>query len=484
MWQAGRDGRLDLIADGLRDLVAEQDLAGHRRYAGITRLNLSGVLLWLGDVRDAASEAARAQVDLGGLESGSAEYVAAVAAEAKAVARLGHLDRANALIAAVLELPSRLGRDEACAESAEIRVDFGDVEEAASLLDMSGRSRHIAQYANLVAGGLALRRGDAPLAASFAKQLALVPCTDIAGLTRGQILRTRAARLADGSDQAKELEALQGLVDAQHSRPGESTAELLRAVMRDAPIHSEVVQLHPDDTYVLSQLAEEISDSLHKFSSEAMTVVRAEAVRRPARWATALRLTVSGSGTAAHHAVELLAEVGSEADASLLRALSTREKAIRPHAAALTRRLAPPVEIADLGTVEIRIDGAPVTRRLRRKVLGLLCFVSSRPGMASTRDEALDALWPDLTPSTAVNSLHQTIYFLRRLLKPDYKEGIGAGYLQFDGEVLSFDPALVKSASRRCWELIASWEGGDRGALEQLLRVYRGKFARDFAYED
>ena len=45
MWQAGRDGRLDLIAEGLRDLVAEQDLAGHYRYAGITRLNLAGVLL-------------------------------------------------------------------------------------------------------------------------------------------------------------------------------------------------------------------------------------------------------------------------------------------------------------------------------------------------------------------------------------------------------------------------------------------------------
>ena len=139
MWQAGRDGRLDLIAEGLRDLVAEQDLAGHYRYAGITRLNLAGVLLWLGDVRDAASTAARAQVDLGGFASGSAEYAAAVAAEAKSVARLGHLDRAEALIAAVLDLPSRLGRDEACAEAAEIKVDFGDVESAASLLG-PGRS--------------------------------------------------------------------------------------------------------------------------------------------------------------------------------------------------------------------------------------------------------------------------------------------------------------------------------------------------------
>ena len=69
MWEAGREGRLDKIADGLRDLAARQDVAGHQRYAGITRLNLSGVLLWLGDSQEAADAAARAQVDLGGRSS-------------------------------------------------------------------------------------------------------------------------------------------------------------------------------------------------------------------------------------------------------------------------------------------------------------------------------------------------------------------------------------------------------------------------------
>ena len=68
-----------------------------------------------------------------------------------------------------------------------------------------------------------------------------------------------------------------------------------------------------------------------------------------------------------------------------------------------------------------------------------MCFVTSRPGMACTRDEALDAIWPDLSPDTAVNSLHQTIYFLRRVFEPNYREGVSAGYLQFDGEVLTLD---------------------------------------------
>ena len=48
MWDAEHEGPLDSIADGLRDLAIRQSREGHHRYAGITRLNLAGVLLWLG----------------------------------------------------------------------------------------------------------------------------------------------------------------------------------------------------------------------------------------------------------------------------------------------------------------------------------------------------------------------------------------------------------------------------------------------------
>ena len=46
-----------------------QDAAGHIRYAGITRLNLAGILLWQGRPREAARVAARAEVDLGSSSS-------------------------------------------------------------------------------------------------------------------------------------------------------------------------------------------------------------------------------------------------------------------------------------------------------------------------------------------------------------------------------------------------------------------------------
>src|SRR5262249_16454460 len=66
MWHAQHEGDLETVAADLRELAIEQDAAGHLRYAGITRVNLSSVLTWLGDYQDALDVAASAQVDLGG----------------------------------------------------------------------------------------------------------------------------------------------------------------------------------------------------------------------------------------------------------------------------------------------------------------------------------------------------------------------------------------------------------------------------------
>ena len=61
---------------------------------------------------------------------------------------------------------------------------------------------------------------------------------------------------------------------------------------------------------------------------------------------------------------------------------------------------------------------------------------------------------------------------------------MSAGYLQFDGDVLTLDKALVDAESRRCWRLVASVRRGDIAAVEELVAAYRGTYALDFAYED
>ncbi len=195
----------------------------------------------------------------------------------------------------------------------------------------------------------------------------------------------------------------------------------------------------PGEEHLLSMLAEEICRALPTFATELQARVKCEAMLRPARWVTALRLVYQSDPVAA----KLLAEIGSNEDAASMRGAAASRRWLRPIAADISRRLAPKVRIQDLGPVTVQIGDELPGRTLRRKVLGLLCFVSSRPGMAATRDEALEAIWPDLGPDTAVNSLHQTIYYLRRIFEPSYREGTSAGYVAFDGDVLSVMPRQV-----------------------------------------
>jgi DNA-binding SARP family transcriptional activator len=142
--------------------------------------------------------------------------------------------------------------------------------------------------------------------------------------------------------------------------------------------------------------------------------------------------------------------------------------------------------VEDLGRVTIAvgarvIDGADV----RRKVLALLCLLISKPRFAATREEVLDSLWPEHDPDSAMNSLNQTVYFLRRVFEPDFRDDVSPGYVGQDGETVWLDGDLVEARSRRCLEMIRTMPGDPtpEGAVA-LATEYRGRFALDFAYED
>jgi DNA-binding SARP family transcriptional activator len=241
-----------------------------------------------------------------------------------------------------------------------------------------------------------------------------------------------------------------------------------------------IAQLMPDESHLLSMLADEVAASLMSLSPMSIGRIREEARLRPARWSSALRRRFETDPVAA----ELLASTGDANDAAVMRTAAANKKWLRPLAAQLTRRVAVRARLHDLGRVGLEVNGAALRRPLRRKVLALLCLLATRPGLAVTRDEAIEAIWPDLGPDTAVNSLHQTIYFLRRVFEPDYKEGYSAGYIAFDGEVLQLDPELVDIDSRRAWGLIDRARSGASEAVLELVEIYRGSFALDFAYEE
>jgi DNA-binding SARP family transcriptional activator len=97
----------------------------------------------------------------------------------------------------------------------------------------------------------------------------------------------------------------------------------------------------------------------------------------------------------------------------------------------------------------------------------------------------LDALWPDFDPSDALNSLNQTVYFLRRVFEPSFQEDLSPGYLNHEGDVVWLDSDLVQSRSQQCWSLIRGLPIEPSPAeVSMLSETYRAPFALDFAYEE
>jgi DNA-binding SARP family transcriptional activator len=105
--------------------------------------------------------------------------------------------------------------------------------------------------------------------------------------------------------------------------------------------------------------------------------------------------------------------------------------------------------------------------------------------MSCTRDQVLDTLWPDLDPDTAGNSLNQTVYFLRRVIEPDYVEDLSPGYFHHDADVLWLDPELISSRSAASRAIIRAMPAQPSpDDVERLVVGYAGRFALDFEYEE
>ena len=210
-----------------------------------------------------------------------------------------------------------------------------------------------------------------------------------------------------------------------------------------------------------------------------------EARLRPERWCSALRLLVARGAIHRAAAAALLAEIGSSrrrrAPADGCRNEEGAPSLCRWRSRSDWRS---PSSSRTSGQSRCR-SGPLLPRALRRKVLALalLPVVATRDGGHSRRGTRCPLAGP--RSRHGGNSLHQTIYFLRRVFEPDYREGMSAGYIQFDGEVVSLDPTLVDSCESRVLAATPSRQPRRaRRSLDRLLELYSGRYALDFAYED
>lgn len=228
---------------------------------------------------------------------------------------------------------------------------------------------------------------------------------------------------------------------------------------------------------------------------DASNAIVADAARaNPVRWRAPLRDALRTSGPAMEteariRAARLLALVGEPPDIGLLDAV-VRSLGLRGEDGALprtlARRVAPRLEVADLGRISVALDAQPLGPIGRRKALALLCYLVTQPDFAATREQVLEALWQDQEPETALNSLNQTIYFLRRIIERGYRERTSPQYVHHDSEVVWLDGRLVEVRSRRCRELMGIARGASPDAVravDELATLYVGRFALDFSYD-
>jgi DNA-binding SARP family transcriptional activator len=239
----------------------------------------------------------------------------------------------------------------------------------------------------------------------------------------------------------------------------------------------------------VSFVADIVGRSLNVIDEEAIEVVREASRLHPGRWRFVLRHQLGGFPVEGLTAASLLEEIGEKQDVHLLRDFARSHRRTAQASGLgrrLARKIAQPVFIEDQNRVMIRVGDRMVAgSNIRRKVLALLCFLLARPDLSSTRDQVLEALWPELDPVDAANSLNQTVYFLRRVLEENYVEDLSPGYLHHDSDLMWLDPELVGSRSNECRRLIKAMPATPTSEqVSSLAELYRGRFALDFEYEE
>jgi DNA-binding SARP family transcriptional activator len=131
--------------------------------------------------------------------------------------------------------------------------------------------------------------------------------------------------------------------------------------------------------------------------------------------------------------------------------------------------------------------GGRVVHVPKRRLRLLLAVLVAYTGQALTRDMVLDLLWPEADPGAAVNSLNQTVFQLRRLLDPTYRDGDSPLYLISNSETVQFNGELVRTDLSEFRRLATRLNSGEQISPETgaaLLRLIRGEFLSDVRYED
>lgn len=490
------DGSLDRAAHLIEDTARISTSLGHRHFHGISMLNLGWVNRYRGLASQVEDDARAAQGALSET-SAKAELPTAHVLLAWALAHQGQLSAARAELAQAREEANPATQFEMLVESADVIGTYIDPDEATDLL-IAARTSSIpnstaddALFA-LTSAENDLRCGRVASARSHVDACPENLMTGHPAFASRRSVGLSRICLAEGvALDIVELDSLMSRVRDQGAGHLLLELQLMRGVVGSPEALSRVAaRIGETEPSMLSACAEILAPRLHQLSPGTLERVHREAESRPQRWRPALRRAADDPNPeVALAAGRMLELVGDATDVVRLRALSRSLKGAfrRPDLGrTLARRIAPRVWVEDQGRIVVRVGQEEIPgTSIRRRALSLLCYLLTRPGLSASRDQVLDALWPEQDPDQTVNSLHQSVYFLRRVFEPAYSEDLSPGYVNHDPELLWLDGELVDSRSSACRRILdGCGRPPDPAKVEELSDFYRGPFALDFAYED
>ena len=148
----------------------------------------------------------------------------------------------------------------------------------------------------------------------------------------------------------------------------------------------------------------------------------------------------------------LLEAIAQHANRDTVDALGTiRGEDVAKTRRSLQRAQASRLYLSTLGGITLRRGSwqGPVVRIEKRRVRALLAVLGAHSHSTLTRDMAIDLLWPDADGDSAVNSLNQTVFQLRRYLDSGYRQGESPEYVISSSEQIPLRRILSTVTSRR-----------------------------------
>ena len=124
----------------------------------------------------------------------------------------------------------------------------------------------------------------------------------------------------------------------------------------------------------------------------------------------------------------------------------------------------------------------------KKRVRTLLGVLAAWANSTLSRDMCVEILWPNSDADSAINSLNQTVFQLRRFIDPKYRGGESPEYVISTPDQVGLNPDLIHTDLAELRKLPAQLSGAAwsqrQEAARLAVRLLRGEFLADLPYEE